>query len=283
MRTSKKATMAAVAALTALLLAAPLATAQAPATQPPAEPGAAPAQPTTPVAKQPSVHSQEEASLVMALIQSVQQPDPDARIKAAKELLSKFPKTEFKALALFFITLSMQEKNDYEQTIAYGEQTLKEDPENIQTLLLLSRLIASRTREHDSDREEKLTTAEKYATRALEVLKNAPRPNPSVTDEQWADAKKEMEAQAHEAFAMIAMVRDKTDVAIEEFRKALAVAPPGDPATMVRLGNALAKAGKYDEAVATFEKVMSDPNAPQQVKQIAQAERARTIQIRNGK
>lgn len=282
MKTSKKATMAAVAALTALLLAAPLA-AQAPATPPPAEPGAAPAQPTTPVAKQPSVKSQEEANLVMALIQSVQQPDPDARIKAAKELLSKFPKTEFKALALFFITLSMQEKNDYEQTIAYGEQTLKEDPENIQTLLLLSRLIASRTREHDLDREEKLTTAEKYATRAMEALKNAPRPNPSVTDEQWADAKKDMEAQAHEAFAMIAMVRDKTDVAIEEFRKALAVAPPGDPATMVRLGNALAKAGKYDEAVATFEKVMSDPNAPQQVKQIAQAERARTIQIRNGK
>jgi tetratricopeptide (TPR) repeat protein len=273
MKASRIVNLAAVAALAASLLAMPMA-AQAPA---------ASQQPTTPVAKQPSVKSQEEANLVMALIQSAQQPDPDARIKAAKELLSKFPNTEFKALALFFITLSMQEKNDYEQTIAYGEQTLQADPENVQTMLLLSRLIASRTREHDLDREEKLTTAEKYAARAVEALKTAPRPNPSVTDEQWAEAKKEMLAQAHEAFAMIALAREKTDVAIEEFRKALEAAPPGDPATMVRLGNALARAKKYDEAVATFEKVMSDPNAPQQVKQVAQAERARAIQMRDAK
>lgn len=282
MKTDKLTHLTAVATLAALLVVIPLA-AQAPPAQPPAEPGAAPAQPTSPVAKQPSVKSQEEANLVMAMLQAIQQPDPDARIKAAKELLTKFPNTEFKALALFFITLSLQEKGDYEQTIAYGEQTLKEDPDNIQTLLLLSRMIASRTRENDLDREEKLTTAEKYAAHAVEALKTAPRPNPSVTDEQWAEAKKEMLAQAHEAFAMIAMVRNKTDVAIEEFRKALEAAPPGDPATMVRLGNALAKAGKFDEAVATLEKVMADPNAPQQVKQIAQAERARALQAKNAK
>ncbi|MGQ9633538.1 MAG: tetratricopeptide repeat protein [Bryobacteraceae bacterium] len=283
MNTIKLTKLAAAVALTAGLLIVPLA-AQAPPPQPPAQPGAAPAQPSTPVAKQPAVKSQEEANLVMMLLQSTQQSDPDVRIKAAKELLSKFPNTEFKALALFFITMSMQEKGDYEQTIAYGELTLKEDPENIQTLLLLSRLIASRTRENDLDKEEKLSTAEKYAAHAIEALKHAPRPNPSVTDEQWDEAKKEMLAQAYEAYGMIALVRNKTDLAVENFRKALEVAPPpGDPATMVRMGNALARAGKYDEAVSTFEKVMGDPNAPQQVKQIAQAERARAIQAKGAK
>lgn len=257
--------------------------AQSAPAQPPAQPGeAAPPAATIPLAKQPAVKSQAEGDAVVAMLQAAQGPDPDARITACQNLINKFPNSEFKPLALFFMTMSFQEKNDYEKTIAYGELTLKEDPENIQTLLLLSRLIASRTRENDLDKEEKLKTAEKYATHAVEATKTSPRPNPSVTDEQWIDARKEMLAQAYEAFAMIAMARENTEAAIEQFKKAIETSP-GDPATMVRLGNALAKAGKYDEAISTFERVMAIPDAPQQVKQIAQAERVRAVQAKSGK
>jgi len=282
MKESKMFQSAVVAAAVFCLLAGAAMAQSAPA-QPPAQPGeAAPPAATIPLAKQPAVKSQAEGDAVVAMLQAAQGPDPDARITACQNLINKFPNSEFKPLALFFMTMSFQEKNDYEKTIAYGELTLKEDPENIQTLLLLSRLIASRTRENDLDKEEKLKTAEKYATHAVEATKTSPRPNPSVTDEQWIDARKEMLAQAYEAFAMIAMARENTEAAIEQFKKAIETSP-GDPATMVRLGNALAKAGKYDEAISTFERVMAIPDAPQQVKQIAQAERVRAVQAKSGK
>jgi len=264
-----------------LLLAQPAG--QAPPAQQPAPSGVAapPAQPvsTTPVAVQPQAKSKEEVEAVAAVVQAAQSPDPDARIKAGENLLQQFPSSEFKPLALFFLTASYSEKNDYEKSVAYGEMTLKADPGNYQAMLLLSRLIASRTRENDLDKEEKLTAAEKYASGALEVLKTAPRPNPGVTDEQWAGAKRTLSGQAYEAFAFVAMARNKPDVAVDQFNKALEITP-GEPTTMIRLGNALAKAEKYDEAMAVLQKVMDMPEIPTNVRQVAQAERARAFQAK---
>ena len=266
---------------TSLLLAQPAG--QATPAQQAAPPAAAapPAQPvsTTPVAVQPQAKSKEEAEAVTALVQAAQSPDPDARIKAADNLWRQFPSSEFKPLALFFLTASYAEKNDEAQTVTYGEMTIKEDPGNYQAMLLLSRLIAARTRENDLDKEERLTKAEKYASDALEVLKTAPRPNPVITDEQWAAAKRTFSGQAYEAFAFVALARNKPDVAVDQFNKALEITP-GEPTTMIRLGNALAKAGKYDEAMSVLQKVMDMPELPANVKQIAQAERARAFQAK---
>ena len=145
---------------------------------------------------------------------------------------------------------------------------------------MLSRVIAVRTRENDLDKEEKLTTAEKYANQALEALKTAPRPNPNIPDAQWEMAKQDLTAQAYEAFAMIALARNKNDVAIEQFKKALATSPTPDPSTMVRLANAQAKAGKYDEAIATLDKVAAMADAPPVVKKIAAKEKERAEQAK---
>ncbi|HSW51065.1 MAG TPA: hypothetical protein VLH09_12865, partial [Bryobacteraceae bacterium] len=133
---------------------------------PPAGQAAPPA--GSPVAKQPQVKSQEEANAVMAILQA---PDPDARIKAANQLVSKFNDSEFKGLALFFCAVSYQQKGDPDRMIVYAERTLEADKEHYQAMLLLAGAIAQRTREHDLDREEKLKAAEGYANKALELLK----------------------------------------------------------------------------------------------------------------
>jgi hypothetical protein len=38
--------------------------------------------------------------------------------------------------------------------------------------------------------------------------------------------------------------------------------------------------GKYDEAIAVLDKVMNDPDAHPQIRQVAQAERARAVQAK---
>jgi tetratricopeptide (TPR) repeat protein len=149
-------------------------------------------------------------------------------------------------------------------------------------MLMLAGGIAKRARENDLDLNEKLDRADKYAKAALDTLKDAPKPNPQVTDEQWNAAKKDYISQAHEAYGAAAVLRKKYDVAIAEYKQAVEGAATPDPATMVRLGQAYNAAGKSDEAIAILDKVMADANVHPQIRQVAQAERVRAIQAKGG-
>ena len=100
-----------------------------------------------------------------------------------------------------------------------------------------------------------------------------PKPRPDITDEQWATAQKDLQAQAYEALGMSASLRKKYDDSIAAYKQANAVAATPDPATWVRLGQVYLDAGKLDEAGDAFDKALSAPNAVPQVKTIAQAKK----------
>ena len=231
------------------------------------------------VAKQPQVKSKGELEAVQAMFQA---PDPDSRMKAAETLVTKYADTQFKDLALFFAAMSAEQKGEYEKSIVYGERAVEANAKNYNALYLLARLLAVRTREFDLDREEKLAKVEKYVKEADAAVLEAPRPNPQVTEEQWTAAKKDFQAQGHEALAMAAVARKKFDVAITEFKAALDGSSQPDPATMVRLANAYNQAGKSDDAIAMADKVMAVADAHPAVKQAAQAEKARAMQAKGG-
>ena len=73
--------------------------------------------------------SQKEVEAMKAMFNA---QDPDARIKAAEDLLTKFADTEFKSIAMYLMAASYEEKNDYEKMVVWGERTLEEDPKNFQ-------------------------------------------------------------------------------------------------------------------------------------------------------
>lgn len=229
--------------------------------------------------KQPQPKSQKELEALQAMFNA---QDPDTRIKTAEELLAKFADTDFKGIALFFEAASYEQKGDYDKVVIYGERTLEADPKNYQAMLMLARNIAAHTREHDLDREEKLGKVDKYAKSAMEAVDTAVKPNPQLTDEQWAQAKKDFTAQAHEALGLAGMARKKYDVAVNEFKFAVDNSATPEPATMVRLGAAYNLSGKPDDAVAILDKVMALPNLHPSIRQFAQAERVRALQAKNG-
>lgn len=224
---------------------------------------------------QPKPKSQPELAALKTMFAA---QTPDARIAACEDVLTKFADTEFKAVALYFEAASYQQKGDYEHTVVFGERTLEADPNHFQAMLMLASVIAQRTKEFDLDREEKLAQVEKYAKKALDLMKNAPKPNPNVTDDQWTAARKDFASEAHAALGMGAMARKKFDVAESELKLAIDGADKPDPGNFVRLGKVYSDEGKYDEAVAQFDKVMAMPDINVQFKQVAQAERVRTIQ-----
>lgn len=216
--------------------------------------------------KQPKPKSQKEVEAIQAVFGA---QDPDARIAAAESLIVKFADTEFKSLAMYIATVSAEQKNDTEKIMIYGERTLEADPKNYGAMLVMARALASRTREFDLDKEDKLSKATKLANDALGMVTTAPKPRPDIPDEQWEAAKKDFAAQGHEAKGLAAMVRKKYDEAITELKMASDLQQQKDPATMVRLASVYTDAGKYDEAIALCDQISAMADAPAQIKQVA--------------
>ncbi len=221
--------------------------------------------------KQPKPKSNKEIAAINAMFTAT--PGP-AQIAAAEALLTTFADTEFKSMALFLEADDYMRMGQFEKSIVFGEQALVADPQNYQAMLLLARQYANHTTEFDLDKEEKLAKATKYANDAMGVIPNAPKPNPQLPDAQWEGFKKDYISQAHEALGMIADVRKKYDVAATEYKTAVDGAGTPDPATMVRYATAEEHLGKYDEAIATLDKVIADPNSQPVVKQVAAKEKA---------
>jgi len=226
--------------------------------------------------KGPAPKSQKEGEALQALFGA---PDPDSRIKAADNVLSKFADTEFKGIVMYLMAASYQEKQDHEKTVFWAERTIQEDPKSYQAMLMLANEIPKHSQEHDLDLEEKLTRSEKYAKGAMDLIPKAEKPNPALTDAQWAGAKKDLEAQVHEALGLSATLRKKYDVAITEFKLATSPDVPNvDPVIEVRLAQVYNMAGKPDDAIALLDKMTARPDLPVQLKQYAQAERVRAVQ-----
>src|SRR5882724_7450720 len=106
--------------------------------------------------KQPAPKSPKEVEALQALFGA---QDPDTRIKAGQDLLTKFADTEFKSIAMYLITVSYEQKNDFTNMIISGERTLAAHPKNYATMLLLSNALAKNSQEHDLHLEEKLGRA----------------------------------------------------------------------------------------------------------------------------
>ena len=224
--------------------------------------------------KQPRPKSQKEAEALMSIFNA---QDADGRINAAKNLIQKFADTEFKVVALQIIAQSYQEKNDFENMVSFAEETLKADSKNYAAMLMLASGYSQRTREHDFDKEEKLQTATKQATAALEVLKTAPKPRPDIDDATWENAKKDFAAQAHESLGLVAMVRKKFDDAAKEFKTAVETGATPDPSTKVRLAAALNGAGNFDEAIKVLDPLLADTNLNPTIRQFAGQEKLKAV------
>jgi tetratricopeptide (TPR) repeat protein len=142
---------------------------------------------------------------------------------------------------------------------------------------MLANYYATRTRENDLDREEKLGKAEKYANQVIDMMKTLPKPNPGLTDEQWTEARKDTTAEGYNAIGLANLIRKKYDVAAAAFKSAVDANSQPEPAYMVREASALQAGGKNDEAIALCDKVIAFPNVHPQIKGVATSIRGAAV------
>ncbi len=203
----------------------------------------------------------------------VNAPSPDMQIQEADKFVTSFADSKLKGTVLFFAANAAERKGDVTKALVYAQSSLDADPKNFQAMILIAGELARGTKKFDLDKEEKLTRADKLANDAIAAVKEAPKPNPQLTDDQWNAFKKDFESQAWEDLGMSAAVREKYDVAITDFKTSVDVAATPNPTTMVRLAGVYDQAGKPDESLAILAKISAMPNVDPAVKQFADREK----------
>lgn len=233
-------------------------------------------------AQGPQPKSQKELDAVQALFGAA---DNDARIKAGNELITKFADTQFKPLALYIITSAYFDKKDYTNSVIQGERCVEADAKSALAAhckIMIATSLVSVTKEFDFDKEEKLGRADKLAKEAIDGVKVAAKFNPNLTDEQWEGAKKSYIGEAHLAMGMGATVRKNWNDAITNFKAAI----DNDPAnhgTYIRLGIAHSSAAKFDDAIATFDKVIAMSGVDPGILNFAKAEKDKAVKAKGAK
>jgi tetratricopeptide (TPR) repeat protein len=225
-----------------------------------------------PAAGQPKPKSQKEVEALQKVQAAAQASNWDGEIQAINYVLENFADTEYKVMLLSMAQEAAQNKGDYAGSIAFGEQTVEADPNNIPARVYMAEGIAQHTRENDLDKEQSLKKVDDYANKALDLLKSATAPPPGTPDAQWPDLKKQLTSQAYDALGQAADLRKKYPESIQDFKNALDAQPTNSVAE-VRLAKTYNDAKQYDDAIAAADKVLAMNEAPDVVKRFAQQQK----------
>jgi tetratricopeptide (TPR) repeat protein len=187
--------------------------------------------------------SQEELDFYLEIVSAT---DALTVVQKVNSFISKFPKSELLGAAYQDQLQAFERLNDFDGMLAAGEKALAADPDSLNTLLALAPAMASRAATRP-DREQLLAQAQSYARRALDGIDKIRVPR-ELSTEQWKIQKSEMQSEAHGVLGVVAYERRQFQQAVSELEAAVRLAPRPEGVQFLRLGLALASAGKKDDA-----------------------------------
>ncbi|MBZ5516424.1 MAG: hypothetical protein LAN62_16555 [Acidobacteriia bacterium] len=199
------------------------------------------------------LHAKYEEAMGYKTLES--EMDPDRRLRMVEEFEQRFPSSELMSSVYAQAAKAWREKGDLNKVVEYGDKSLKLDPNNLFSLLMVAialpqpRMLQSEL----ADSAQLLAKADDDARRALQLIDGLP-PQPNETDEQLQKRKSALAADAHTALAMVNMERDESAKAIEEFKTAISLSQTPNPQLYFRLGEVYANSGDSAHAVEAFTK-----------------------------
>jgi tetratricopeptide (TPR) repeat protein len=190
----------------------------------------------------------------VAFMQVQNELDPERQLALAGDFEQRFPSSPLLTYVCSQAARLYQQKGEYAKAVEYGERSLKLDPNNVFSLVIVSmilpqpRMLQGTTTENDAN----VARAESYATRALELIDQIPA-EMLEKDEQLQKQKASLASDAHSALGMVALIQDDQPKAAEEFKAAIATATGANPMNYFRLGEAYENLGKLDQAIDAFQ------------------------------
>ncbi len=141
--------------------------------------------------------------------------DPDKQIQMVKDFVQKYPNSQWLSDVYFFGASASEQKNDVASALDLGQKSLKLQPNNLRSLILVSGLLPlpQALPPNAVQRQQQLNESENDAARALQLLATA-QPQAGVPPSQFNQTKSAIEAQLHSALGM-AHLEESTMVATQ--------------------------------------------------------------------
>jgi len=181
--------------------------------------------------------------------------DPGRRLLMVDEFEKEFPNSQILSHVYAQGARAAQEKGDLNKAVEYGEKSLKLDADNLPALLVVATSVSqpSMLRGSDNERNARLAEAQSDANHVLKLLREMLK-HAGETDEQLQGRKGGLAADAHFALGMVALLRDESPKAVEEFSAAIKSSVNPTPQYYYRLGEAYTSVGKSGDAIEAFKK-----------------------------
>ena len=213
----------------------------------------------------PQARTQEEFDAYLEILAAAGERQ---RIAEARDFLAAYPESALQGHAAVYQMEAHRALDDFEGVLGSGERVLNLLPENLRALLTLATAIPNAVRDATRD-QALLERAERYATRALAVMKSKEIPR-SIRLEDWKRFRAGMAAEAHEALGHIAVKRGRIEHAVAEFELAVRMNPDPEGRQWFRLGVAYAGAGRASEAANALRRAVA--LGPELIRQRAEQE-----------
>jgi tetratricopeptide (TPR) repeat protein len=216
-------------------------------------------------AQAPQAKTQQELDQYLKIITDA---SPQALITDVNTFATQFPASELLGTAYQYQMHAYEQLGDFPRMLSSGQQALKSQPDNLNTLMALAPALANRIFQDPPDAQ--LTAlAEDYAHRALEGIEKTKPPRQTPL-EQWTAQKQRMQSDAHEVLGLVALKRGQPVIAISELQLSIQLSPPPDGSRYLRLALAFAAAGETGKAEENLR--CAAELGPDAVRQLAMAE-----------
>ncbi len=226
--------------------------------------------------------SQKEVQALQKVQADAQAGNADQEILDINAVLENFADTEYKPMLLNMAMDASQRKGDYAQTLAFGDQVIQADPNDVTARITLAETIASHARDTDLDKDQSVKKIQDYANKGLDLLKTSNTPPAGIPADKWPDVKKQLTSQAYDALGQAAALQKKYPDAITSYKTALDSQPTNSVAG-ARLAKAYVDNKQYDDAIATADKVLAMADAPAPVKTFAQQQKDIATKLKGAK
>src|SRR5579864_7174660 len=201
------------------------------------------------------VQVQASPAEAFALRDIQNEPDPDKRVRMADEFEKKFPSSALLSYVFTAAAKAHQDKGDLDETVATARKSLKLDPDNTFSLIILALVLPTRKELQGSPNEvrQRLQETETDAHRALALLEKL-KPWPDETDAQFQQRKGSLAADAHFALGMAATREENFDEALTQYQVAISSTTKPTFQYYYRLAEAYASVGQVPQAIDALQK-----------------------------
>jgi len=229
---------------------------------------------------QPKLKTQDE---LKAYQEATAKTSPGELELAALEFSLKFPDSEIRNLLFLNAMRAYENANNPEKVVEMGRKTLEIYPNEPDALVTIANTLASRTRETDLDKDERLADAVKNAQKALTVIDTDLLVPPTITPEQVQGIKNVMKSMAYAALGTVEMAKKNYPGAEQQFQMAANIntAQP-DAVVWLRLAVSREQQKKYPEALEAANQAVKFAPAGSQAATLAASQRDRLQKLATG-